>query len=317
MSTRKPGYNIYVTVPDGNPSGLRILTKSSWTGKLFFFPRSNLHEVLTQYPELNGVGVYLLVVLYENPPTIYIGEADGLKDRLIQHNQNPPRGIDFSHIIVFTEGCKDSGASFVHKAIAQYLESRLIQLAKEAKKAVVINVNNPTLPTLSQREEIEARNILDEIMLVLPLTGLDLFRIEAAGQEMDSVVFIMEKERKAEKVLIQARMQLVGSKYVVLKGSQAFATETDSCPKSYRDKRSQLKEARVLVQDPRDPRRLLFDQDYDFDSPSQAAGVVYGGAINGRTEWKMINDRQITLAEFEEGKVAAKSSEVGGIDNGS
>lgn len=309
------GYNIYITVPDGDPSGLKILTKSSWTGRIFFFPRAKLYDVIARYPELEGVGVYFLVILYETPPGVYIGEADGLKDRLIAHDQE--QDMDFSHVIVFTEGCKDAGGtSFLHKAIVQYLESRLITSARYAKKANVINENRPTLPTLSERERIEASNIWDELMQVLPLTGLDIFYLERNEKaEEGSVEFILEKtrKRKHKNLQVRATMRPIDSKYLVLRGSQAFAEETESCPPNYKNLRKKLIQLEVLQPDPDNQDLLKFVQDYEFQSPSQAAAVIYGGSINGRKEWKgMVYGEQLTLEEFEKKKSAIQQVIDGG-----
>lgn len=314
------GYNIYITVPDGDPSGLRIVTKSSWTGKIFAFPRALLPKVLNDY-KLDGVGVYFLIVSYETPPIVYVGEADGLKDRLLKHHRNSPEkhlkeeatdssssspkpnssneeGIDFSHVIIFTEGCKDiGGASFLNKAIVQYLESKLIEKIREAKKARLANQNTPKPPTLSEGHRIEAEGILGELLQVLPLLGLDIFGIPK-GKKPDSGIFILRKtsKRTGPEVSIEARLKVIGGKFVVLRDSQAFATETESCSPSYKELRRQLLDNGVLVRDPNNPDILRFSQDYEFQTPSQAAAVVYGGNQNGLLEWRL--DDGTTLGQF-------------------
>ena len=47
-----------------------------------------------------------------------------------------------------------------------------------------------------------------------------------------------------------------------------------------------------------DGDRLRLTQDYVFDSPSAAAGVMMGRAANGRTEWRTPDGK--TLKEFQE-----------------
>jgi hypothetical protein len=50
---------------------------------------------------------------------------------------------------------------------------------------------------------------------------------------------------------------------------------------------------------------LDFAQDYLFNSPSTAAGVVQGRSANGRIDWKDNSGR--TLREFQEEKMRATS----------
>lgn len=46
-----------------------------------------------------------------------------------------------------------------------------------------------------------------------------------------------------------------------------------------------------------------FTQDYEFDSPSTAAGVTLGRSANGRLEWKDVAGHSLkVLQEQEEGK---------------
>ncbi|MHC1686952.1 MAG: DUF4357 domain-containing protein [Methanothrix sp.] len=49
---------------------------------------------------------------------------------------------------------------------------------------------------------------------------------------------------------------------------------------------------------------MEFAQDYLFNSPSTAAGVVQGRSANGRIDWKDKNCK--TLKEFQEEKMGQK-----------
>jgi hypothetical protein len=64
--------------------------------------------------------------------------------------------------------------------------------------------------------------------------------------------------------------------------------------------RQSLIEQGILIED---GEQLVLTQDYAFDSPSSAAGVLLGRAANGRTEWK--NAHGETLKEIQTQVVAA------------
>ena len=72
---------------------------------------------------------------------------------------------------------------------------------------------------------------------------------------------------------------------MVLSGSRARASETNSIHDYLRELRKQLLDKGVLSPD---GDHLLFTQDYRFASPSTAAGVMVGSAANGRVAWKSV-----------------------------
>lgn len=74
-----------------------------------------------------------------------------------------------------------------------------------------------------------------------------------------------------------------------------MAAETASCPESVRNIRAALMTNGVLVSE---GEHLRFSQDYVFNSPSTAAGVVLAASINGRTEWKSSSGQ--TLKQIQE-----------------
>lgn len=82
-------FSIRIFCPDGNPVGLRILSKSNWTGCGLVCPRSILHIVKSR-KEFSQPGVYVLVGPPEDGelPKIYVGEGDPVGPRLEQHYAN-------------------------------------------------------------------------------------------------------------------------------------------------------------------------------------------------------------------------------------
>ena|SRR6202521_1134454 len=81
-------FTIRIFVPDGDPEGVRLIDRMNWTGLGIAFPRSKWSEV-RQRAEFNRAGVYILVGYQEEDlPTIYIGQADGVRNRIEAHYQN-------------------------------------------------------------------------------------------------------------------------------------------------------------------------------------------------------------------------------------
>ncbi len=81
-------FTIRIFVPDGNPEGVRIIDRMNWTGLGIVFPRDQWLAV-RQRNEFNKTGVYILVGQTEDDlPTLYIGQGDGVRDRIESHFGN-------------------------------------------------------------------------------------------------------------------------------------------------------------------------------------------------------------------------------------
>ena len=83
--------------------------------------------------------------------------------------------------------------------------------------------------------------------------------------------------------------------FVVKAGSEAMASEVPSCQPFLRELRASLISNGVMAPTGTGYR---FTQDYAFNSPSTAAGVVQGRSANGRVEWKAKDGR--TLRQVQE-----------------
>jgi len=277
-------FSLKIFLPDGIPDGLKIIEKSNWTGCGVVFPRS-LFPDRKQREEFNRTGVYVLVGPAEEGdlPTIYIGEGDPVKPRLEQHYAKK----DFWTWCVFFNA-KDGS---LNKAHVQHLEARLVQLTGEAKRANLDNGNKPQLPALSEPEKADAESFLADMLSIFPLVGLTSFEKPTVTANPKSNLMIEGKGIKAEG-------HELPQGFVVLKGSRSVIQETASIHAYMKTLRAELKANGVLVEQ---DGSYLFSQDYVFNSPSTAAGVVLGRAANGRTEWKDAKNR--TLKEIQEQQV--------------
>jgi len=162
-------FSVRIFVPSGDPEGLRLIEKFNWTGQGLVFPRA-LYADVRQRPELNRAGVYLLWEAAEpgRLPRLYVGEGDAVLPQLDQHAKQK----DFwTHAAVFTS--KDQS---LNRGRAQYLEARLVQLAKDAKRVELDNSNAPQLPALSEADAADAEAFLLDVLLCLPLVGAPFFR---------------------------------------------------------------------------------------------------------------------------------------------
>jgi hypothetical protein len=276
MSGQPRGYNIRIFLPDGEPDGLRLVEKSNWTGHGIVCPRPR-YSTARALPEFHRTGVYVLVgpTDDENLPRLYIGEGDPIKDRLADHHANK----DFwTFLIAFTS--KDQN---LNKAHVQYLESRLISLAREAKRCTLDNGNSPMLPSLSDADKAEVETFLDEMLLIFPLLGISVFEKPPAPRPQERMLHLKAKG-------IAAKGYEASQGFVVLKASEAVAETVPSIHNYMVTLRKRLIEQGILE---KSGDHYVLTQNYTFDSPSTAEGVMIGRTGNGRVDWKDDSGRSL------------------------
>lgn len=279
-------YTLKIFLPGGDPDGLRTIEKSNWNGSGIVIPRSLMGEAKNRR-EIGRTGVYVLLGPPEESglPRVYIGEGDPIKPRLDQHANKK----DFwTTCIAFIS--KDEN---LNKAHVQYLESRLIALAANAKRCLLDNGNAPALPSLSEADAAETEGFLAEMLLCFPLLGINVFHAAAAVQKKDKLLSIENKK-------IKAHGMETSDGFLVRAGSTAVKESNPGIHPYMEELRTALLSNGVLKAE---EKHLLFQQDYVFSSPSTAAGVLLGRAANGRTEWKTPNGT--TLKQLQEAEAAS------------
>ncbi|MGE4400023.1 MAG: GIY-YIG nuclease family protein [Campylobacterales bacterium] len=276
-------FSINIFVANGNPDGLKIIERSSWIGKALMFPRAILPEIKKSRAELDFTGVYLLVGSSENGENmLYIGEGDPVGPRLESHFAKK----DFWTKAIFFVSTNQK----LNKAHIQYLEARLCELAKDAKRVILDNLNSPQRPTLSEVEIADAEAFLAYMLSILPLLGIDAF---------EKVELPIVGQAITELFVSGSGIKGIGYEttdgFVVKQGSLAKKDEAPATPAAVVSIRKMLLDSGIL-EDKITHYEVL--QDYKFSSPSAAAAALLARSANGRTEWHDASGR--TLKSIQE-----------------
>lgn len=278
---------------DGTEYGPRFSEIGNWVGKAVYSPRATINKIISR-DEFDNPGIYCL----KGDPTdeafdekIYIGEAENIRTRLKQHLSDPNK--DFKELIFFIS--KDE---LLTKTQIRYLESRLVQLAIEAKTAQIDNGNSPSLPTLHEADISDMEYFLEQMKLILPVMGFK-FLISSTAKNTSNIG-LNEKSKVHESYFIKtksfkATMIETDQGYIVEKGSEAKKNLSASCTETYRNMRRKLLETEILKEI---GDKLIFAEDAVFNSPSAASNMVLGRNSNGFTEW--VNKEGITFKEVQE-----------------
>jgi hypothetical protein len=277
-----PGATIRLYLIFGDPRRLRTAEIGNWSGKAVAAPRSDLDAFLGR-PELSQSGVYVLSGRdpETDQPAAYIGEAEVLKNRILQH-----KASDYwNSIYVFLS--KDENLT---KAHVRYLEFRLLQVAQAANRVKLLNGHGGggLLPE-SDRDDMEL--FLEKVHQLMPVLGSEV--LTRIGESVGRMP-VGEPDLTCTIKGLTARGKRTPDGFVVFEGSQAVATLRPSAPVYLQRVRDELLAAGSLR-----PEQgcLRFVEDVAFASPSGAGSVVRGGNSNGLAVWK--TSTGVTLGELE------------------
>lgn len=292
------GRSIKIFLIDGTFSGPRTAELSLSTTKAFVVPRTSLVASASR-PELQKTGAYLLVGADSDKPgmqRVYVGEGDAILPRLISHAKDESKEF-WTDAVLFVS--KDENLT---KAHGRYLEARLIRLAKEAKRATVVNGTEPTSEgRLPEAEVVEMEEFLTQVRLLLGTLGYDILEPQSAasGQPLigGSIAF-PEFRYEGDGFRARCVVDPEAGQFVVKENSVARRHEGNSLSATYRNLRSQLRDNGVLIDS---SEGFRFSQDYAFNAATPAAQVVSGQSVNGRIVWKA-GDK--TYAQWEEQQLA-------------
>jgi hypothetical protein len=287
------GKKLTIYMIDGTAYGPRLGEIGNWVGKAIYSPRANVNKIMARQ-EFDNPGIYCL----KGDPTdeafdekIYIGEAENIRNRLKQHLSDPTK--DFKELIFFVS--KDE---LLTKTQIRYLESRLVQLALEAKTAQIDNGNSPSLPTLHEADISDMEYFLDQIKLILPVMGFKFLISSTVKQNIEFESNASENIHETYFIktsTFKATMKETDQGYIVSKDSEAKKELSNSCTDTYRNMRRKLIETGIMIEN---KDKLIFAEDAVFNSPSAASNMILGRNSNGFTEW--VNKDGLTFKEVQE-----------------
>lgn len=280
MSSKK----ITVFLPDGLPKGTREIKIDQWSGKGICIPRNKLNSFIknAEYADLlENACVYFLIGEQENVVLnkVYVGEADGLKKRIKQQESKHDWWKD---VVVFI-----SQDGTLTKTGVKYLESVCIERLRKIGKCTLANTNQPRLPNIPREDKEGLELFFDNIGFIMPLMGFDIFvqKDELISQDIVDALICTGKGVCAYGILLN------DGKLKVLKDSEAVSNDAKSFKSHFYKglKDELLKMGKLIVKG----NKLIFVDDYIFDSPSAAAAIVLARPASGPKEWKKQDGKRL------------------------
>lgn len=265
----KRGRKITLFLIDGDPNGRIMCELSNWSGKAYKIPRSFVKKS-DDRDDLSKTGVYLLLGKDDNGSNVaYIGEAENIMQRLLQHIG----AKEFWHeAIVFIS--KDNN---LNKAHIKYLESRLYEIAKAADRYVLDNTTKPTKSNISEPDVAEMEEFIENLLLLVNTLGHKIFDsiISSLDSVSDEIFQINQKG-------LLAKGKPTSEGFVVFKDSQ-ISLNLGVVSSSVQSLREKYVSTGIIKAD---DNVAVLTKDVIFSSPSLAATLVLGVSSNGLKTWK-------------------------------
>ena len=278
---QKRGRKITLFLIDGDPNGRIMCELSNWSGKAYKIPR-NYVRLSDDREDLNNSGIYMLFGKNDNGDNLaYIGEAENIKQRLLQHLASKEF---WNESIVFIS--KDNN---LNKAHIKYLESRLYDLAKEADRYLLENSSKPTKSKISEPDQAEMEEFIDNLKLLVNTLGHKIYESILGKVENDSVDEVFQINQKG----LIAKGKPTNEGFVVFKGSE-ISLQIGAVNSSVISMREKFVSEGIIKEE---DGKAFLTKDVVFTSASLAANIVLGVSANGLKVWKC---RGKTLKELQQ-----------------
>ncbi len=158
--------NIRIHIPAGVRRGIKSITITNWTGQMFICQREQIKHLEHYLKEgIQRQGIYILFNQHgaQRKPDVYIGEAENVINRLRGHIRNK----DFwEKVFIFTNQNED-----INKTHFKYIESCMVDLAKNTDEVNLTNGNLPQQPSLSRFDKDMMDEYLDHAIILLETLG--------------------------------------------------------------------------------------------------------------------------------------------------
>ena len=278
------GKSIELFLVNGTADSVITAELSNWNGKAIKIPRIEVASCARE--DITQAGVYFLFCKEEDDSdSVYIGEAENIKERLVQHirdSQAEKEKYYWNTAVTFI-------GRDLNKALIRYLENRLVEIARNSKRYIVLTKNTYKNTVMKESQISAMEEFIENIKILINALGYKVLEpmVQTANGELVDV--------SAEYTLSQGAAKATGvvtsEGFVLLKG--AVINEKVSV-KSLNSGIIRLREKYLTDNHVQD---LVTTEDILFSSSSAAADFVLGYSVSGPKTWKANDGRSLKEVE--------------------
>lgn len=289
------GKSIELFLVNGSADSLITAELSNWNGKAIKIPR--IEVASCNRDDIAQAGVYFLFCKEDDASdSVYIGEAENVKERLVQHlrdHQAEKEKYYWTTAVIFI-------GRDLNKALIRYLENRFVEIARACKRYTVLTKNTYKNTVMKESQIAVMEEFVDNVKTLISALGYKVleplnkpvtFDDDNRGkQDLEDLNLHLERTIKGLGK-VEADGVRTSEGFVVLQGSHIATEDDDTIPTVLKEQRRKASVVDGVLQ-----------EDVLFSSPSYAAMFVIGKSANGLTSWKDENGH--SLKEIENSETA-------------
>ena len=278
------GKSIELFLVNGTADSLIIAELSNWNGKAIKIPRIEVSAC--NRDDISQAGVYLLFCKEDDgSDSVYIGEAENVKDRLVQHlrdYQSEKEKYYWSTAVVFI-------GRDLNKALIRYLENRFVEIARASKRYLVLTKNTYRNTVMKESQIAVMEEFVDNVKILINALG---YKVLEPFAQVDSSTAAVDDE-----LLYITSGSVNATGKVTSEGFVVFAGATLNEKTSVKSLSAGMQKQRQKLLDSSKVDDLVTTEDILFSSSSAAADFILGYSVSGPRSWK--NKEGKTLKEIE------------------
>lgn len=276
------GKSIELFLVNGTADSLIIAELSNWNGKAIKIPRIEVSSC--ERDDIVQAGVYFLFCKEDDGSDLYIGEAENVKERLVQHlrdYQSEKEKYYWSTAVVFI-------GRDLNKALIRYLENRFVEIARASKRYLVLTKNTYRNTVMKESQVAVMDEFVDNVKILINALG---YKVLVPFAQVDSSTATVDDELLyITSGSVNATGKVTAEGFVVFAGAVIEKTSRKSLSAGIQKQRQKLFESSKVD-------NLMTTEDILFSSSSAAAGFILGCNVSGPIKWKTEDGR--TLKEIE------------------
>ena len=282
------GKSIELFLVNGTADSLIIAELSNWNGKAIKIPRIEVSSC--NRDNITQAGVYFLFCKEDDgSDSVYIGEAENVKDRLVQHlrdYQSEKEKYYWSTAVVFI-------GRDLNKDLIRYLENRFVEIARASKRYLVLTKNTYRNTVMKESQIAVMEEFVDNVKVLINALG---YKVLEPFAQVDSSPATVDDE-----LLYITSGSVNATGKVTAEGFVVFAGATLNDKMSVKSLSAGMQKQRKKLFDSSKVNNLVTTEDILFSSSSAAADFILGYSVSGPRTWKTKGGR--TLKELEDKQV--------------
>lgn len=278
------GKTIELFLVNGTADSLITAELSNWNGRALKIPRIEVSSCMRD--DITQAGVYFLFCKEDDDSdSVYIGEAENVKERLVQHlrdYQAEKEKYYWNTAVIFV-------GRDLNKALIRYLENRLVEIARRCKRYLVLTKNTYRNTVMKESQIAVMEEFIDNVKVLINALGYKVLEPVLQGDSPSCADDIILEISTGS---VKAMGKVTSEGFVVLKG--AIVNEKTAV-KSLSNGMIKLREKYF---NDGHVDNLVTTDDILFSSSSAAADFILGYSVSGPRTWKAQDGR--TLKEIED-----------------